>query len=318
MNLQAHVLQFSCKAETDMVTPPYKGSMLRGALFGALRRDFCLDQRGSACADSRLRQACPVCALLATADEESARGVEVARPCTVEPPLEDRTLYRTGDAFSFGVTLFGEARPLLPYIVLGVRRMGEGGIGNRGRAAGRFAVARISAQVPVSGESEGIYEAGERVVRQPGLAVTHAGVLAACERLGSPPAVTVALLTPLRLIVEKRLVKRLTFPLLMRRVLRRLTDLSETATGTRPDFDHQELLQQAEAVQVADDRTRWVDVPSYSSRQGRFTPIGGLVGEITFRGDLRPFLPWLLWSEVTHIGKDCTKGDGWVRLRWPS
>jgi hypothetical protein len=318
MNLEAHSLRFECRAQTEIATPPHKGSMVRGALFSALRGDFCVNSVARVCTDSRVRQACPVCMLLATADDESDRGVEVARPCTIEPPLEDRTRYQPGDVFSFGVTLFGDARPLLPYVVLGVRRMGELGIGNRQRAAGKFTVQRIAACDPVSGAAEEIYKEGERVVRQPSLAVTHEGVAAASARLGSPPTVTLELRTPLRLIVEKRLVKRLTFPLLMQRVFRRLTDLSLTATGARPDFDYRTLLQQAETVQVADDRTRWVDVPSYSTRQGRFTPIGGLEGEITFRGDLRPFLPWLLWASVTHIGKDCTKGDGWVRMRWPS
>lgn len=318
MDLHAYVLRFHCRATTEIAAPPHKGSMVRGALFGSLRGDFCVTPGAQVCTDSQVRQACPVCSLFATADEESTRGVEVARPCTVEPPLDARTLYRHGDTFSFGITLFGDARPLLPYVVLGVRRMGELGIGNRQRAAGKFAIDRITACDPVLGTTEDIYTDGNRTVQTPTVAVTHAGILAAGEQLGVSAAVTVELLTPLRLIVEKRLVKRLTFPLLLRRVLRRLTDLSETATGTHPGFDHVTLLQQAEAVQVAEDRTRWVEVLSYSSRQGRSTPVGGLEGEITFRGDLRPFVPWLQWASVTHVGKDAIKGDGWVRMRWPS
>jgi hypothetical protein len=114
------------------------------------------------------------------------------------------------------------------------------------------------------------------------------------------------------------LVKRLTFPIFLRRVLRRLTDLTRTATGGHPGFDHQDLLSRAERIAVVEDKTRWLDVASYSARQGRTMPIGGLLGSITFAGELAPFAPWLLWGMITHVGKDATKGGGWYRLRWRS
>ncbi|GAB4330258.1 MAG: CRISPR system precrRNA processing endoribonuclease RAMP protein Cas6 [Dehalococcoidia bacterium] len=316
MNLEAHLLRFQCQALTEIATPPFKGSMIRGALFGSLRQDFCLDQQGRICSDCKVRQACPVCSLLATADEDSPRGIEVARPCTVEPPLEVRTLYGPGDRFSFGVTLFGDAAHLLPYVIIGVRKMGELGVGNRYRASGRFAVQRIEAVDPISDRTQEIHRQGESLVQRPGRPVTHEVVMSSCRALDSLSGATLELLTPTRLVAGGALVKRLTFPVFLRRLLRRLTDLTRTATGSHPGFDHEVLLQQAEDVRVAEDRTRWVDVPSYSSRQGRFTPIGGLVGEVTFEGDLRPFAPWLLWGSITHVGKDATKGGGWYRLRW--
>lgn len=318
MELAAYPLRFRCCAETEIAPPPYKGSMVRGALLAALRREFCLDQRGRTCADARLRQACPVCALLATADEESPRGIEVARPCTVEPPLEPTTLYREGDRFVFGVTLYGDAAGLLPYVIIGVRRMGERGIGSQKRAPGRFVIEEIEAYDPLTGRTQVVHRRGEPLVQRPEVVVTHETVLAAAERTGRARRVVLELLTPMRLIAEGQLVKALTFPVLVRRLLRRLTDLSLTATHHHPGFDHEALLRQAEAVRVVEDRTRWLDVPSFSARQGRFTPIGGLVGTIAFEGDLAPFVPWLLWGSITHVGKDATKGGGWYRTTWQS
>ena len=65
------------------------------------------------------------------------------------------------------------------------------------------------------------------------------------------------------------------------------------------------------ATTVRDD-TRWVELRSYSTRQRRATPIGGLMGRITLAcDDWRPFLPWLLWGQFTHVGKDAVKGNGW-------
>lgn len=316
MELRAYGLRFYLKALTEVAVPPFKGSMVRGALFAALRRDFCLDHRANSCSGCQTRQACPVCSLLVTVDEDSPRGIEVARPCTVEPPIAGTTLYRPGDALSFGVTLFGEAADLLPYVILGVRRMAEVGIGNRQRAPGKLALERIDAVNPIAGVTQEVYRQGQEMVRRPDIPLTHQDILTACETMPSPSQTTVELLTPTRLVLDGSLVKELTFAVFMRRLLRRLTDLTRTATGGHPGFDYQALLEQAEAVRVVEDGTRWVDVPSYSSRQGRFTPIGGLVGTITFQGELAPFAPWLLWGQVTHVGKDCTKGGGWYRLRW--
>lgn len=199
VNLEAHVLRFEGETATEVATPAYKGSMIRGALLAALRRDFCLDREGPRCATAGVRQACPVCSLLVTADEESARGVEVARPCTVEPPLEERRLYGRGDRFSFGVSLFGDAAELLPYVIIGARRMGETGMGDRRRAPGRFLVRRIEAVDPIAGARQELYREGEGLVRRSEMVVTHERIL---ERAGrcDAMAVTLELLTPMRLV----------------------------------------------------------------------------------------------------------------------
>ncbi len=309
-------LSFRCRALTPMALPRHKGATFRGALFGALRGDFCLAPRAGPCLDCRIRQACPVCSLLATADDESPRGIEVARPCTIEPPLGPEEHFPPGSPFSFGLTLFGDAAALLPYIVLGVQRMGESGIGNRSIAAGRFKVETISAFDPVTGKATPIYEEGDSVVTQAPASPT-AGLWELAQKRPIS-SVSLDLLTPTRLINEGRLVKTITFPVLMRRLLRRASDIARTATGASPVFDYAGLLDLAEGVEVQDDRTRWLDLSSYSSRQGRSTPIGGLVGSLAFRGDLAPFLPWVLLGAVCHVGKDATKGNGMYRVRWDS
>jgi hypothetical protein len=65
---------------------------------------------------------------------------------------------------------------------------------------------------------------------------------------------------------------------------------------------------------MAADRTHWVHLESYSTRQRRATPIGGLVGAAVYEGDLAPFRPWLVWGQFTHVGKNAVKGDGWMRV----
>jgi CRISPR-associated endoribonuclease Cas6 len=57
------------------------------------------------------------------------------------------------------------------------------------------------------------------------------------------------------------------------------------------------------------------EVKSYSNRQKRSTPIGGLVGTATFQGDLTPFLDLLVIGELIHVGKNAVKGGGWYKIR---
>jgi hypothetical protein len=75
------------------------------------------------------------------------------------------------------------------------------------------------------------------------------------------------------------------------------------------------LVRSAAAVRTVAEETRWVELRSYSTRQRRATPIGGLVGSVAFStDDWRPYLPWLVWGQFTHVGKDAVKGDGWYRV----
>jgi hypothetical protein len=147
----------------------------------------------------------------------------------------------------------------------------------------------------------------------PDLPITHAAVSERAERLPRD-AIALELLTPLRLVSDGKLVHALTFDVLMRRLLRRLDQLALATTGRGLDLPFAQLVEAAGAVRVASDKTRWLDANSHSSRTGRSTPIGGLVGQIVFVGDLSPFLLWLVWGEIAHVGKDATKGNGWYRL----
>ncbi len=71
------------------------------------------------------------------------------------------------------------------------------------------------------------------------------------------------------------------------------------------------LVGLARQVRLAEDGTRWVELESYSTRQRRATPISGLVGRAVYEGELAPFLPWLVWGQFVHVGKDAVKGNGW-------
>jgi len=134
------------------------------------------------------------------------------------------------------------------------------------------------------------------------------------QGMNAPTRLTLQFLTPTRLINEGHLGETPHFSLLIRRIIGRLRDLS-LSTGTQPpDGNLENLVRMAEGIRLSNDSTRWVDLQSYSKRSGVASPIGGLVGEATYEGDLSPFLHWLLWGEITHVGKDTAKGNGLYRV----
>ena len=146
----------------------------------------------------------------------------------------------------------------------------------------------------------------------PDLPITHAHVLAAAPDADS---VTLSFLTPLRLIEQGQTVRRPEFRTILLRLLERLSALARTFSATPLDDDVKyRLVGQAAAVQLAGDHTRWVELESYSTRLGRATPLGGLVGHATYRGDLTPFWPYLIWGQFTHVGKDAVKGNGMYQI----
>jgi len=315
--LVAHRLWVECTAETAIVLPLVRGPVLRGALVGALLADFCLVRGGEGCGSLELAAACPACALLASAedsvDQGQSHGVDGPRPFTIEPPLGGNGTFAPGDPLPFGLTLFGDSVGLFPYLLAGIARMGQAGMGDRRAAPGRFRLREVWAIDPLQGAQQRLMSDLEETMAMPDLPITHTAVLERAARLPGD-AVALELLTPLRLVTEGKLVHRLTFQALLRRLLRRLDQLSLATTGQGLDVPFSQLIEAAGVVRVVNDETRWLDASSHSSRTGRTTPIGGLVGHVVFAGDLAPFLPWLVWGEVAHVGKDATKGNGWYRL----
>ncbi len=309
----AHRLSFTCEAMTAVSLPRQNGSALRGAFFSALRRDFCLNNKLDSCLRCPTAEVCPICLLIATVDRENSRGAEVPRPFALEPIIAEKMQFEPGETFSFSITLFGRTLQLFPYILLAVQRMGEIGIGNRSTAPGRFQLQESKAVNPFTGTQKSIYSKETQIIDIPDNAITHNDVLAHASRL-NPDKLELRILTPLRLVVAGSLVQKLTFRLFMQRLLRRLTDLQRYFDNQTLELNFPKLLEHAMDIQITEDNTHWIDLSSYSSRRRTTTPIGGLLGEITLEGRLKEFLPLLVWGEITHVGKDATRGNGWYQI----
>jgi len=63
-------------------------------------------------------------------------------------------------------------------------------------------------------------------------------------------------------------------------------------------------------VQTAAAEVRWVDWERFSTRQQREMNLGGIVGTVTYAGEVAPFMPLLRLGELVHVGKAAVFGNG--------
>lgn len=125
-----------------------------------------------------------------------------------------------------------------------------------------------------------------------------------------PFTITLRFLTPTRLRFDEALVNHLDFHVLIRNLLRRLSALSYFHCGHQLDLDFKGLIARAEQITTEKTELHWADWHRYSNRQKRKIQMGGVIGQVTYRGPLAEFLPFLRLGELVHIGKGTVFGLG--------
>lgn len=78
-------------------------------------------------------------------------------------------------------------------------------------------------------------------------------------------------------------------------------------------FDVDKSIDGADEVRIKENNLRWYDWERYSNRKGRMK-LGGLIGNITYEGNLGKFLPLLKIGEYIHVGKAVVFGLGKYRI----
>ena len=316
LRLSVHHLQFTLEAQTFVQFGRQAGAQLRGALWAALEQFACTDPRVRT---AEHRRHCPMCRLVALETGESARGANPPRPFVIRPPrgadAGDECSFHPGERFTIGVSLFGNATELFPYICQAIYRAGSIGVGF-GR--GQFTIHEIHAVNPISGQTQPLFEGG-RVQAAPTLPLTHDQVLDFTAVLPSDH-LNIHFLTATQLTSEGRVSTKPQFDILIARLLERCQAMEihyteEEVDAARWRSLYLDLTAQAADVKLVKDDTRWLKVLNGSRRSNSVNSISGLVGQVRYEGDLTPFLYWLVWGSVLHVGKNAVKGNGWYEIR---
>jgi hypothetical protein len=305
--------EFVIEAFQDLQLPRFKGSALRGG-FGQTFKDVtctwptgCAGQR-----TCRMKNDCPYGYIFETSPPDDSPVLkklsDIPRPFIIRAPSDTRTMIPAGDRLSFGVTLVGEALKYLPHFVLTFNELGQH-VG-LGATRAQYRLLSVDWVQPFTGEMDVVFRAGDELLRAPEARLTAAHLNEAAALLPNRQ-ITLEFVTPARLISQKKPVRDAPpFDVLIRTLLSRVSALSLFHCGQALELDFRAVLDEAARVKVDRADVRWVDKERFSNRQRRKIHAGGLMGRVTYRGDLVPFLPLLVLGELVHLGKGAVFGNG--------
>ncbi|GAB5046954.1 CRISPR system precrRNA processing endoribonuclease RAMP protein Cas6 [Thermodesulfovibrio sp. TK110] len=290
MQINYKVLDFTIKAETEIKLPDFKGSAFRGGFGNVFRQITCVLKRYN-CVECPLKAKCIYAYVFETVSDGTAdffnmhKYEKVPHPFVFEPPLNRKKIFQTEEELNFRVILIGNAIQYAPYFAFTFKELGNLGIGKN---MGKFSISKI-----LSTNEKTISLQPQEMSKR------------------SFTKLSLNILTPIRIKYERTLVQRLDFHILIRSLIRRLTLLYYFHCGKQPpQLDVKSLIEKAKKVKILNDNTRWYDWERYSSRQNTRMKLGGVIGEITYEGEIIPFMPFVKAGEILHVGKGTSFGLG--------
>ncbi|MDI1471295.1 MAG: CRISPR system precrRNA processing endoribonuclease RAMP protein Cas6 [Thermodesulfovibrio sp.] len=293
---------FTLEAVELLYLPYYKGSTFRGG-FGNVFKKIACPLRFSECKDCILRENCVYVYIFETIPNEKAQILnmnkyeKIPHPFIIEPPENTENLIPVGQTITFNLILIGRAIDYIPYFIYVFEELGKIGIG-KGRGKYKLQKVQVNEQT--------IYKKG--ILKKIPSQVLELPVK--FKPSDKKDILKIKIYTPVRIKYQRKFCSELDFHILIRNLLRRLTLLSFFHCSENPDIQYKEMIFHAENVRTLSSNLSWYDWERYSTRQETRMKLGGVIGEITYEGDITPFMPYLRAGEIFHIGKGTSFGLG--------
>ncbi len=214
-----------------------------------------------------------------------------------------------GETIAFDLILMGRGIDALPFVVYALSEMGSRGLG-AGR--GKFTLTRVDTLE--DGKPEKTLYSTESLRIDMGQAKAIGLDDLVRSRLRETPSderARLRFLTPARIRVGGDLQSGITFELLIRNVLRRLSLLAASHGSSPLKLEYRELVRRASEAQTVQAVLSWWDWQRYSNRLNTSMKLGGFVGDIEFQGPaVRDLFPLLVAGELLHVGTGTSFGLG--------
>jgi hypothetical protein len=309
--------RFRFEAKTPLHMPAHnKGNVIRGGFGSTFRRIVC----HANCRDPEtceLRSVCPYTAVfqpfVPEDSQKISRNRDIPRPFVIKPPLETKETYLPGERLSFDVVLIGKIRDYLAYFIVTFKELSHAGLGRDRAPLDLVAVESLG----LDGDTASVYSGESNLVQPPRDSLSWESIIHSNgHKDGSESVrrVTLRFLTPTMLKADGFLVRKPSFAAILKRLRDRINALSYFYCGTGLELDFKAFGQQAERVTTVADSTRWVESSRYSRRRDVTHDLSGFVGEVSFEGELAPFIPYLTLGEYVHVGKNAVFGNGWYEI----
>ena len=280
----------------------HMGTTLRGGLGRALRWTSCVQEQ-AACSDCLLQCRCAYGYLFETPVPPDSpamrRYTHAPHPFVLRAPAVHPSCFEQGDTIDLSLLMVGRAADYFPFLLFALMHLGELGLGSD----------RLTFEIDeVRATADGVlvYENGRRgpVIPAP---------LTQAEAAVGPAQVMrfrLHYVTPLRLRVRETVLRHPEFSSLVSAALRRLQLLCLLHDAGDFQVDAAALVRLACSVRLVRDRTWWREISRHSTRQDGTMPMGGLMGDAEFEGDLGTFRAILALAGRVHVGKGTAFGHG--------
>ncbi|MBU2578124.1 CRISPR system precrRNA processing endoribonuclease RAMP protein Cas6 [Patescibacteria group bacterium] len=319
--------ELSIQAKDLIILPPYKGSTLRGGFGNAFKKIVCALKEKD-CPDCILKEQCVYSYIFETPPPAGAKMMRkypsVPHPFIIEPPMERRMGYKPGDDMAFGLTLIGKAIDYLPYFIYTFDELGNIGIGKgRGKYRLKTVFQKKTTPMPLAHcracrleEDTQLYASETRKLSHFNPESLAVDIEPRDDRDEQTTVLTLNFLSPTRIYYSNHLTCDLEFHILIRQLLRRISMLSYFHCGIDPSvWDFKGCIEKGKNVAIKNRNLRWYGWERYSARQDQKIDMGGFVGEITYEGNLAPFMSLIKAGEILHVGKGTTFGLGKYQIQ---
>ena len=235
------------------------------------------------------------------------RYSSVPHPFALRVPCQGQTWLTAGESLRFRLTLIGRGISYFSYFLEAFIQMGKRGIGLK---RSRFTLIRVES-IGLHGERRLAYSGGDTSYSQRFFRISLNDI----QRQNHPKQILLSFLTPVRLKAMGKLVvpDRFTFEAYLRRSVERIRALGYFHHKS-PWFDVDgSLIERSREVQ-SENCLRWQDWEFHVNRRSQ--KLGGLVGQVTLRGELSPFCQALEAAKWLNVGKNTSYGFGAVDIQY--
>ena len=226
LDLTFVVLSVSLRAVDEVELPPFPGSKLEGAFGHALYDLACTQTQRPTCHGCPLHAICPYGLTYAPTRPGALAVASLAtppRPVVFRVAYGENRRLEPGEILTFGLVVIGKAGSQLPYLLAALREVGARGLG---RTHGRLEMTEVRSVQPYTGEQTLLLQGAEPGVNLSPTVLGHADL---------PPVagndIRLDLHSPLHLKVGGQMAQQLHFPVLVRALQRRVSNLEQLYGG---------------------------------------------------------------------------------------
>jgi CRISPR/Cas system endoribonuclease Cas6 (RAMP superfamily) len=272
------------KARREVLLPGFLGNTFRGCLGRALLQQHC-PKSAPDCMRCAARHTC-VYARVFKAAECAQTCPAMPSPFVIGPPSFGKRLWREDETLAFSLLLFGTAVHFAPEIGAAARTIFDGSF-----AQTKDALSLVQIMDGFTGRPAG-----------DNLQIAFWSDTSA-EEMPPIQGARVRFETPTQILQDHRVVEQPSFAQLMNSLFGRIAAML-ALYGAREFILPYALMNQTPQVQAQFDTHR------ICVQQDKGQHIDGIVGQVTYTGDLTRYMPYLQLGTLLHIGKKTTRGCG--------